>query len=184
MTKTKYFIDYVNPECSYWDAIGLTCQGAEDATSKRFVFVDGECMTEKDSWSDLDDEYDDYLWDHDMDRDDFSVLDYLNLATGARWDSMECYGYYQRDWVKIIYCQDVYSEQDIEILGDMWTGCFKEFCVTFQDGPVYGYYVTDTEGGWRPEDCKRIVCELAGIPEDETALRIPCEYGDEEYEII
>lgn len=70
--------------------------------------------------------------------------------------------------------------------GEIWLGCGKEFCVIDvedyaedEDGEatytetdsVYGYIVADSQA-WRDEDYKRLVCEWAGINEEETRLEM------------
>lgn len=56
-------------------------------------------------------------------------------------------------------------------------GCGKEFCVidVDEDGnetdKCYGYIIADCQA-WKDEDYKRLVCEWAGIDEEETRLEM------------
>ena len=113
-----------------------------------------------------------------------SVADYLTITTGKKWAVKGVTGYCQGDYVDVIYCVEYYK--DAEAYGEIWMGCCKEFCVidvedynegedgeaTYTEGDtVYGYIIADSQA-WRDDDCKKIVCEWAGINENETRLEL------------
>lgn len=121
-----------------------------------------------------------------LDTDD--IAEYLTITTGKKWNSIGVCGYCQGDYVEVVYCEDHYKEADAKYYGECWLGCAKEFCVIevenysepededeeasyTETDSCYGYIVSDSQA-WRDEDIKRLVCEWAGIPEDETVLEV------------
>lgn len=116
-----------------------------------------------------------------------TVAAFLTITTGKKWDVSSAHGYCQGDYVEIVYCPEFYPDGVIKY-GEVWLGCAKEFCVidvedyqepeeeggepTYTEADsCYGYIVADCEA-WRDEDYKRIVCEWAGINEEETRLEM------------
>lgn len=112
-------------------------------------------------------------------KEDFYSFDtfctYLEIKTGEKWTHKAINGYCQGDYAEIIYCTKYYSEDSINIIGDLYFGCGKEFCVMVdkdEDSTVYGYYVADCQG-FKPDDYKRIVSADYGIGEnDEVVLEL------------
>lgn len=104
-----------------------------------------------------------------------SVADYLTITTGKKWAVKGVCGYCQGDYVDIVYCVEHYD--DVRPYGEIWMGCGKEFCVidVDEDGnetdECYGYIIADCQA-WKDEDYKKLVCEWAGINEDETRLEM------------
>lgn len=116
-----------------------------------------------------------------------SIAEYLTLTTGHKWSTTSANGYCQGDYCKIVYCADVYSQQDAEAAGEIALGAANEYSITFpaEDGSepetVYGYIVADCQA-WRPEDVKRLVCEWEGIdPADAVLMTIEDSYTRTEY---
>lgn len=106
------------------------------------------------------------------------IAAFLTIITGHKWDVSSARGYCQGDYCELVYCTDIYTKQDIDIAGDIYLGCAKEFCVadynddgTEYDDAVYGYIVADCQA-WTDEDYKRIVCEYAGIEPENTTLEM------------
>ncbi len=105
-----------------------------------------------------------------------TVADFLTITTGKKWAVSSAHGYSQGDYVEMVYCPERYPD-GVQNYGEIWLGCAKEFCVIDLDengeeaDSCYGYIVADCEA-WRDEDYKRIVCEWAGINEDETRLEM------------
>lgn len=105
-----------------------------------------------------------------------TVAAFLTITTGKKWDVSSAHGYCQGDYVEMVYCPERYPD-GVQNYGEVWLGCAKEFCVIDLDengeeaDSCYGYIVADCEA-WRDEDYKRIVCEWAGINEDETRLEL------------
>ena len=105
------------------------------------------------------------------------MADYLSITTGRKWETTSARGYCQGDYVDIIYCADIYTAKGAEIAGEIYLGAANEFCVIELDengkeiDSCYGYFVADCEA-WKDEDYKKIVCEYAGIPENETVLEM------------
>lgn len=103
--------------------------------------------------------------------------EYMTIKTGKKWDIGCSHGYCQGDYVEIVYCIDNYKTEDIEIIGDIFLGCAKEFGVheLDEDGEeidsCYGFFVADCQTR-RDEDYKKIVCNDYGIPEEETELEL------------
>ena len=100
---------------------------------------------------------------------------YLTIKTGHKWDSKEARGYCQGDYVEVVYCKDFYTNETIDIIGDLYFGCGKEFCIIDNEesdiNTVYGYYVADCQG-YQPDDYLRIVCEQEGIEPKEATLEL------------
>lgn len=105
-----------------------------------------------------------------------TVAEYLTLKTGKEWDTDSATGYCQGDYVELVYCKEHYTE-GVKHYGEIWLGAGKEFTITFLNGDgeeedtVGGYIVADCQA-WKDEDCKKLVCEWEGIPEDETELQM------------
>lgn len=105
-----------------------------------------------------------------------AVSEYLTITTGKKWAVSSAHGYCQGDYVEMVYCPERYPD-GVQNYGEIWMGCGKEFCVidVDEDGnetdECYGYIIADCQA-WRDEDYKRIVCEWAGINEDETRLEM------------
>ena len=119
-----------------------------------------------------------------LDRDDIAA--YLTITTGKKWNRTGVYGNCQGDYVDVVYCEEHYTKESAKYYGECWLGCAREYGVidvenyeTDEDGETcydevdscYGYIVSDSQA-WREEDVKRLVCEWAGIPEDETVLEL------------
>lgn len=111
----------------------------------------------------------------DEDRPE-DIAAFLTITTGKKWDVTGVYGYCQGDYVEIVYCPEHYKS-GVQNYGEVWLGCAKEFCVielgddSDEIDRCGGYIVADSEA-WDDEDYKRIVCEWACIPEDETQLEM------------
>lgn len=105
-----------------------------------------------------------------------SIAEYLTITTGKEWATESAYGYSQGDYVKMVYCPEHYTD-GVKHYGEIWLGAATEFSITFlnetgeEDETVYGYIVADSQA-WKDEDYKRLVCEWAGIPEDESRLEM------------
>ena len=115
-----------------------------------------------------------------------TVADFLTITTGKKWRTMGVTGYSQGDCVDVLYCEGFHSDEVAEACGEIWLGCAKEFCVLDvedyaedEDGEAtytetdscYGYIIADCQA-WKDEDYKRLVCEWAGINEEETRLEM------------
>lgn len=168
----KYTIKQVPAEHSYIDPMDYMIDGAE--MDNIFVLAPNNgygyhCINDQDGYSALRAEWEDYIYDTDS---GIPFVDYLNFDTGKTWDIIECRGYCQGNYVEILYRTDLYSAEDIRKLGDLYLGCYMEFFVIYPDGDeIYGFYVTDEEA-LSEEDYKKIVCDQAGIPYDETVLML------------
>lgn len=116
-------------------------------------------------------------WAEMADVDDAdSIAEYLTIITGKTWATSSAYGYYQGDYVEMVYCPERYRD-GVQAYGEVWLGAAKEFCVIDLgengeeiDG-VGGYIVADCQAA-TDEDYKKLVCNWAGIPEDETQLEL------------
>lgn len=113
-----------------------------------------------------------------LDADAYNTEDiakFLTITTGKEWSVASARGYCQGDYVEIVYCPEYYESP--EEYGEIWLGAAKEFCVIDLDengeeiDSCYGYIVADCKA-WRDEDYKRIVCEWAGIDQNETRLEM------------
>ena len=104
------------------------------------------------------------------------VAKYLTIKTGKEWGTDSAHRYCQGDYVKMVYCKEHYAE-GVKHYGEIWLGAGKEFSITSLDengeeeDTTYGYIVADCQA-WKDEDCKKLVCEWEGIPEDETELQM------------
>lgn len=101
---------------------------------------------------------------------------FLEILTGKEWDVSSAHGYCQGDYVEMVYCPEHYRD-GVKAYGEVYLGCAKEFCVIELDeageevNSCYGYIVADCQA-WRDEDYKRIVCEWAGIDENDAQLEM------------
>lgn len=104
------------------------------------------------------------------------IAEYLTIITGQKWETEEARGYCQGDYVKMVYCPAHYKN-GVENYGEIYLGAGKEFCVIYLDengeeiDRISGYIVADCEVN-REEDYKKLVCEWAEIPEEETILQM------------
>ena len=112
------------------------------------------------------------------DNDTESVAEFLNISTNTTsWNVVSATGYCQGDYVEVVFCANFHSRQFAKQCGEVWLGAAKEFCVIDLDengeeqDACYGYIVSDSEAIY-DEDYKRLVCELACIPESETQLEM------------
>lgn len=118
-------------------------------------------------------------WSENADEDKpEDIAAFLTIITGRKWDVSSARGYCQGDYCELVYCTDIYTEQDIDIAGDIYLGCAKEFCVvdynddgTEYDDATYGYIVADCQVR-TDEDYRRIICEYAGIEPEDTTLEL------------
>lgn len=103
------------------------------------------------------------------------VARYLTLKTGKEWDVTNAYGYCQGDYVKIVYCVEHYENP--RIYGEVWLGACKEFYTidideNGEEGDTCGGYIIADCQANTDEDYKRLVCEWACIPVEETRLEM------------
>ncbi len=105
-----------------------------------------------------------------------TIAGFLTITTGKTWTVDSARGYCQGDYVKMVYCPEHYKD-GVKHYGEIWLGAGTEFSIIFlnetgeEDYTVYGYIVADSQA-WKEEDCKKLICEWAGIPEDETRLEM------------
>jgi uncharacterized protein (UPF0332 family) len=101
---------------------------------------------------------------------------YLTLKTGKQWTTDSAHGYCQGDYVEMVYCSEHYKD-GVKHYGEIWLGAGKEFYTIELDengeevGTCGGYIIADCQVR-NDEDYKRLVCEWACIPEDETRLEM------------
>ena len=116
-----------------------------------------------------------YKMNDDCTADPAAIAEYLTITTGKEWDVEGVYGYCQGDYCEVVYCKEHHNKP--EIYGEVWLGCAKEFSVIDLDengeeiDSVGGYIVADSEAR-DDEDYKRLVCEWAGIDEQETEIQM------------
>ncbi len=109
-------------------------------------------------------------------RNPETIADFLTITTGKQWGRDCAYGYSQGDYVEMVYCPEHYTD-GVQHYGEIWLGAGKEFYVIELDengeeaDTCGGYIVADCQA-WKDEDYKRLICEWAGIPEDETRLEM------------
>lgn len=107
-----------------------------------------------------------------------SIAEYLTITTGRPWNVTTAHGYCQGDYAEIVYCADIYTQQDAEAAGEIGLGAANEYSITDLDDDgteldtVYGYIVADCQA-WRPEDVKKLICDWEGIDPAEAVLMIP-----------
>lgn len=116
-----------------------------------------------------------------------AIAEYLTITTGRPWDVTTASGYSQGDYAEIVYCKDIYTQQDAEAAGEIGLGAANEYSITDLDDngneldTVYGYIVADCQA-WRPEDVKRLICEWEGIdPAEAVLMTIEDSYTRTEY---
>jgi len=105
-----------------------------------------------------------------------TTAEYLTFKTGKEWRTASARGYSQGDYVKMVYCSEHYKD-GVEHYGEIWLGAGKEFYTIKLDengeetDTCYGYIIADCQAR-TDEDYKRLVCDWAGMPEDETRLEM------------
>lgn len=105
-----------------------------------------------------------------------TAAEYLTFKTGKQWRTDSATGYAQGDYVQMVYCSEHY-EKGVEHYGEIWLGAGREFYTIELDekgeetDTCYGYIIADCQAR-TDEEYKRLVCEWAGIPEDETLLEM------------
>lgn len=103
------------------------------------------------------------------------IAAFLSILTKKKWDSISVTGYCQGDYCEIVYCTEHYSNP--RQYGEIWLGCGKEFEVIDIDeneeeiNACGGYIVADCEVR-SEKDYKRLICEWACIPIEETRLEM------------
>lgn len=111
-----------------------------------------------------------------------SITDFLSIITGKEWKTTGICGYCQGDYVDVIYCTEHYTEKEVNVNGELFLGCAKEFyTIEIDDNgtekdTTYGYYVANCLVK-TDEDYKRLVCECAGLNENETQLDLIDSYN-------
>lgn len=115
-------------------------------------------------------------WAKNADENDTDdIAAFLSILTKKEWDSISVTGYCQGDYCEIVYCAEHYSNP--RQYGEIWLGCGKEFEVIDIDengnetDVCGGYIVADCEVR-NDKDYKRLVCEWACIPIEETKLEM------------
>lgn len=101
---------------------------------------------------------------------------YLSIVTNRKWNVLGVCGYCQGDCVQVVYCDGFNSKETARICGELWMGCGREFTVIDIENreeidSCGGYFVADSQA-WRDEDYKKLVCDWAGINEEETRLEM------------
>jgi len=105
-----------------------------------------------------------------------TIAEFLTITTGKQWRTDSARGYSQGDYVEMVYCEDHYKD-GVQHYGEIWLGAAKEFYTIELDengeevDTCGGYIVADCQA-WKDEEYKKLVCEWAGIPEDETRLEM------------
>ncbi len=105
-----------------------------------------------------------------------TTAEYLTFKTGKEWATDSAYGYCQGDYVKMVYCPEHYKD-GVKHYGEIWLGAGKEFYTIELDengeeiDTCWGYIIADCQA-WKDEDYKKLVCERACIPENETRLEM------------
>jgi hypothetical protein len=105
-----------------------------------------------------------------------TTAEYLTFKTGKQWRTDDATGYCQGDYVQMVYCSEHYGDS-VKHYGEIWLGAGKEFYTIDLDengeeiNTCYGYIIADSQA-WKDEDYKKLVCDWAGIPEDETLLEM------------
>jgi hypothetical protein len=120
-----------------------------------------------------------------------TTAEYLTFKTGKQWSTDSAYGYSQGDYVEMIYCPEHYKD-GVKHYGEIWLGAGKEFYTIKLDengeetDTCYGYIIADCQAR-TDEDYKRLICEWAEIPEDETRLEMieaGCTYTTYSYRTV
>lgn len=105
-----------------------------------------------------------------------SIAEFLTITTGKKWTTGSAHGYCQGDYCEMVYCSEHYRD-GVQHYGEIWLGCGKEFGVMElgengeEINAVYGYIIADCQARTE-EDYKRLVCEWAGIDEQNAALEM------------
>lgn len=105
-----------------------------------------------------------------------SIAEFLTITTGKKWSTDSAHGYSQGDDVKMVYCPEYYKD-GVKHYGEIWLGAAKEFYKMELDengeekDTIGSYIIADCQA-WDDEDYKKLVCEWAGISEDETQLEM------------
>lgn len=104
------------------------------------------------------------------------TAEYLTLKTGKEWATDSAHGYCQGDYVEMVYCKEHYTD-GAKQYGEVWLGAAKEFYTIELDengeeaDTCGGYIIADCQAR-TDEDYKRLVCEWADIPVEETQLEM------------
>lgn len=105
-----------------------------------------------------------------------TTAEYLTFKTGKQWSTDSATGYCQGDYVKMVYCPEHYKD-GVKHYGEIWLGAGREFYTIELDEngeeteTCYGYIIADCQAR-TDEDYKRLVCDWACIPEEETQLEM------------
>lgn len=104
------------------------------------------------------------------------VADYLSFREGCKWTTGRADERCQGEHVDLIYCADRYTKKDAQAAGEVFLRAARKFCVVSLDeegnetDTCYGFIVADCEA-FTDEEYKKLICERACIPEEETELQ-------------
>jgi len=110
-----------------------------------------------------------------------NIAQMLSIVRGEKWAVLGVSGYCQGDYVEVLYCEHSNDgTTDIKTArahGEVWLGCAKEF-VTIdidengEEADTCGGYIIADSQAWTDEDYKKLVCEWADIPVEQTELQM------------
>lgn len=104
------------------------------------------------------------------------TAEYLTLKTGKQWVTSSASGYCQGDYVEMVYCSEHYTG-GAQHYGEVWLGAAREFYTidldeNGEEGDTCGGYIVADCQARKDEEYKKLVCDWAGIPEEETRLEM------------
>ena len=106
-----------------------------------------------------------------------NIAQMLSIVRGEKWKVQGVSGYSQGDYVNVLYCEGITGNKTAQAYGEVYLSCAKEFCTINidEDGNeediCHGYIVADCQA-WKDEDYKKLVCEWACIPVEQTELQM------------
>lgn len=106
-----------------------------------------------------------------------AVAEYLTIKTGKKWETTSAAGYCQGDYCEIVYCSANYTEKAASEAGEIFCGAAFEYDVIClgengeeENERIGGYIIPDSI--WNTEERKNLICKLACINPEETAMEV------------
>ena len=96
------------------------------------------------------------------------MAQFLSIVTGDVHECKGCHGYSQGEYCDVIYRKNIYSNDAITEIGDLWLGRGTEFCID----DCYGFFVTDDIRWKGGETLINTLAEIYGCKPEELEVQL------------
>ena len=95
-----------------------------------------------------------------------SIVEFLTITTGEKWEIKPFRGYSQGDYCEVIYCVSRHTPERIREIGKFWLGCGTEFSID----DCYGYFVIDELRWEEGEKLRQYLADCCGCEPEELEI--------------